>query len=113
MGGRMDCGCISLTVYCGDLPGATAYAAEAPIASTQGGVGELTAAASASAIANSDLGNRTGTIEHGFDRSLRQPKAPVRPRLGRLGRPARSTGQIRPEWHVSHGHDCFRSYSSA
>ena len=69
MGGRRDCGCIGLTVYCRDLPGAAAYAAEAPIASTQGGVGKLTTAASASAIASSDLGNRTSPIEHPYDRS--------------------------------------------
>ena len=69
MGGGMDCGCIGLTVYCRDLPGATAYAAEAPIPSTQGGVGKLTTAASASAIASSDLGNRTSPIEHPYDRS--------------------------------------------
>jgi hypothetical protein len=69
MGGGMDCGCIGLTVYCRDFPGATAYAAEAPITSTQGGIGKLTAAASASAIAICDLGNRTGPIEHPYDRS--------------------------------------------
>jgi hypothetical protein len=69
MGGRRDCGCIGLTVYCGDLPGATAYAAEAPITSTQGGVGKLTTAASASAISSSDRGNRTSSIEHPYDRS--------------------------------------------
>ena len=69
MGGGMDCGCIGLTVYWGDLPSATAYAAEAPITSTQGGVGKLTNAAGASAIASSDLGNRTSPIEHPYDRS--------------------------------------------
>jgi hypothetical protein len=39
------------------------------MASTQGGVGKLTAAASASAISGSDLGNRTSSIEHSYDRS--------------------------------------------
>ena len=62
----MDCGCIGLTVYYRDLPGATAYAAEAPIASTQGGVRKLTTAAGASAIANSDLRNTTSPIEHPY-----------------------------------------------
>lgn len=68
MGGRMDCGCIGLTVNCRDLPGAAADAAEAPIASTQGGVGKLTTAATAGTIASFDLGNRTRTIEHSYDR---------------------------------------------
>jgi hypothetical protein len=87
MGGRMDCGCIGLTVYCRDLPGATAYAAEAPIASTQGGVGKLTTAAGASAIANSDLRNRTSPIEHPYDRSRPrdQPTQAVETIADRLG----------------------------
>jgi len=69
VGGGMDCGCIGLTIYCRDLPGATAYTAEAPITSTQGGVGKLTTAASASATASCDLGNRASAIEHPYDRS--------------------------------------------
>ena len=69
MGGRMDSGCVGLTVYCGDLPSAAADSAKAPIASTQGSVGESTSAATAGAIASFDLGNRAGTIEHSYDRS--------------------------------------------
>ena len=69
MGGGMDCGRIGLTIYCRDLPGAAAYAAEAPITSTQDGVGKLTTAASAGAIASRDLGNRASPIEHPYDRS--------------------------------------------
>ena len=67
--GGMDCGCIRLTVYCRDLPGATTYSAEAPITSTQSCVGKLTTAAGASTIAGFDLGNRTSSIEHPYDRS--------------------------------------------
>jgi hypothetical protein len=69
MGGGMDCGCIGLTVYCRDLPGAMAYAAEAPMAATQGSVGKVTTAASARTISSSDLCNRTSSIEHPYDRS--------------------------------------------
>lgn len=60
----MDCGCIGLTVNRRDLPGAAADAAEAPMASTQGGVGKRTTTAIAGAIASFDLGNRASTIEH-------------------------------------------------
>jgi hypothetical protein len=65
----MDCSCVGLTIDYRDLPGATADAAEAPMAPTQGGVGKLTTAAAASAIASFDLGNRASTIEHLCDRS--------------------------------------------
>ncbi len=76
MGGRMDSGCVGLTVYGGDLPSAAADSAKAPIASTQGGVGESSPAATARAIASFDLGNRPGTIEHSYDHSRpkRQPR---------------------------------------
>jgi hypothetical protein len=71
MGRRWDCSCVGLTVNYRDLPGAAAHTAEAPIAPTQGGVGKLPTAAAASAITTFDRGNRAGTIEHGFDGSLR------------------------------------------
>ncbi len=72
MGRRRDRSCVSLTVDCGDLPGAAADTAEAPIAPTQGGVGKLTTAADASAMTSFHRGNRASTIEHGFDRSRRK-----------------------------------------
>jgi hypothetical protein len=65
----MDCRCIGLTVYGRDFPGAAADTAESPIASTQGGVGKLAAAAAAGALAGFDPGNRMSTIEHSYDRS--------------------------------------------
>jgi len=59
--------------------------AESPIASTQGGVGKLAAAAAAGAFAGFDPGNRTSTIEHSYD-----PSGPGQPAPGLgLGRRAR------------------------
>jgi hypothetical protein len=40
----MNRGCVSLTVDCGDLPGASADAAEAPTAPTESGIRKLTLA---------------------------------------------------------------------
>ena len=68
MAWRMDRRCIGLAVYGRDFPGAAADTAKSPIASTQGGVGKLAAAAAAGAFARFDPGNRTSTIEHSYDR---------------------------------------------
>jgi hypothetical protein len=69
MGRRMDCGCIGLTVYGGDLPGAAADATEAPTALTQGSVAKFSTAPGAGAIASFDLSDRASAIEHSYDLS--------------------------------------------
>ena len=66
MSRRMNRGRVGLTVDGGDLPCAAADAAEAPIAPTQGSVGELTRAGTAGALARFDLEDGVGTVKHSF-----------------------------------------------
>ena len=66
MSRRMNRGRVDLTVDGGDLPGAATDAAEAPIALTQGSVGELTGAGAACALASLNLDDGVSAVKHLF-----------------------------------------------
>jgi hypothetical protein len=66
MSRRMNRGGVDLTVDGGELPGAVADAAEAPIAPTQGSVGELTGAGTAGAPASFNLDDGARAVNHLF-----------------------------------------------
>jgi hypothetical protein len=66
MSRRRNRGRVDLPVDGGDLPGAAADAAEAPIAPTHGSVRELTGAGAAGALASLNLEDGVSTVKHSF-----------------------------------------------
>jgi len=62
----MNCGRIALSIDDCDLPGAAADPAEAPVAPTKTGGGELAVAGVARAYARFEFDQGAGSIEHSF-----------------------------------------------